>query len=107
MSFVFSNLFSAGQKINLVNVECFLNTSVTQFFSVYRQSLQVQARRDHMFSAALISGLKEESAGLKGGMNNKKTLYSVLKKQNKKKTEIQIRTWNQENKEHTVDEQTQ
>lgn len=26
-----------------------------------------------MFSAALISGLKEESAGLKGGMNNKKT----------------------------------
>lgn len=32
-----------------------------------------------MFSAALISGLKEESAGLKGGMNNKKTLYSVFK----------------------------
>lgn len=43
-----------------------------------------------MFSAALISGLKEESAGLKGGMNNKKTLYSVLKtnKQTNKPTEI-------------------
>lgn len=58
-----------------------------------------------MFSAALISGLKEESAGLKGGMNNKKTLYSVFK--TNKQTKIQIRTWNQENKEHTVDEQTQ
>lgn len=79
MSFVFSNLFSAGQKINLVNVECFLNTYVIQFFTLFRQSLQVQARSDHMFSAALISGLKEESAGLKGGMNNKKNLYSVLK----------------------------
>lgn len=66
-----------------------------------------------MFSAALISGLKEESAGLKGGMNNKKTLYSVFKTnkqtnpQTNKQTKIQIRTWNQENKEHTVDEQTQ
>lgn len=39
-----------------------------------------------MFSAALISGLKEESVGLKGGTNNKKNLYSVLKtnKQTKK-----------------------